>query len=146
MTGEQLNKTLTEARPSIWDIFRLQEESDIENHPAKNWNPKEEVERLAKWQNVDKYFKYCDDKQLSFVFAKKAQTFCTTQSFIYYHSFGKFTGNLRDVLYVRVKLECYSFILPCAQYSVSGAHRIKDLRRRHHLTFSQQNFHFFFSL
>lgn len=71
MTGEQLNKTLTEARPSIRDIFRLQEESDIENHPAKNWNPKEEVERLAKWQNVDKYFKYCDDKQLSFVFAKK---------------------------------------------------------------------------
>ena len=70
MTGEQLNKTFTEARPSIRDIFRLQEESDIENHPAKNWNPKEEVERLAKWQNVDKYFKYCDDKQLSFVFAK----------------------------------------------------------------------------
>lgn len=73
MTGEQLNKTLTDARPSIRDIFRLQEESDIENHPAKNWNPKEEVERLAKWQNVDKYFKYCDDKQLSFVFAKKRQ-------------------------------------------------------------------------
>lgn len=71
MTGEQLNKTLTDARPSIRDIFRLQKESDIENHPSKNWNPKEEVERLAKWQNVDKYFKYCDDKQLSFVFAKK---------------------------------------------------------------------------
>lgn len=71
MTGEQLNKTLTEARPSIRDIFRLQEESDIENYPAKNWNPKVEVERLAKWQNVDKYFKYCDDKQLSFVFVKK---------------------------------------------------------------------------
>ena len=35
MTGEQLNKTLTDARPSIRDIFRLQKESDIENTRLK---------------------------------------------------------------------------------------------------------------